>query len=62
MKYVILSADWHRPVYFCVHKESGFTVSTDSKKAQIFHSMEEAQEACAKFTADSGMKCEIKKL
>lgn len=62
MKYVVLSTDWHRPVYFCVHQESGFTVSTDPKKAQIFNTLEAAQVACAAFTDASGMKCEIKKL
>ncbi|HLI93780.1 MAG TPA: hypothetical protein VKU83_09230 [Puia sp.] len=61
MKYVILSTDWHRPVYFCAHKESGFTVSTDPKKAQVFTSMKAAQVACTAFSEASGMKCEIKK-
>ncbi|HXD76665.1 MAG TPA: hypothetical protein VN616_02600 [Puia sp.] len=62
MKYVVLSTEWSRPVYFCNHNGSGFTVSTDPKKAQVFSGLELAEAACTAFAEASGMKCEVRKI
>jgi hypothetical protein len=62
MKYIVYSLDWSKPVYFCPHAGSGFTVSTDINKAEQFPNKIQAQNACSHFASQSNMKCDIKKM
>lgn len=62
MKYVVYSLDWTRPIYFCPHEGSGFTVSTDMKKAEVFAGKKAALAAAGHFTFQSNMKCELKRI
>ena len=61
MKYVVFSEDWSKPVYFCAHAGSGFTVSTDQSKAEIFPNKVQALNACSHFARQSNMKCDLKR-
>jgi hypothetical protein len=61
MNYVVYSEDWSRPIYFCPHTGTGFTVSTDQKKAQVFTGKKEALAALDHFIRQSNMTCELKK-
>jgi hypothetical protein len=62
MKYIILTHDLGRPMYFMDHPyQAGFSISTNRERAKVFDGRKEAIKACEDYSKASGLKCEIEK-
>jgi hypothetical protein len=62
MKYVIVTSDLGKPLYYCSHEEqSGFTLSSDITKAQTYSPKKEAEIQAKRLGDVSGMKAEIRR-
>jgi hypothetical protein len=62
MKYILLTHDLGRPMYFMDHPfPAGFSISTNRERAKVFDGKKEALEACDACTKASGLKCDIEK-
>lgn len=62
MKYVIVTNDLGKPLYYCSHEEqSGFTLSSDISNAQTYSPKEVAEFQAKRLSDVSGMKTEIRK-
>jgi hypothetical protein len=61
MKYVIVTIDLGKPLYYCLHEEqNGFTLSSDISKAQLYSSKKEADIQAQRLSEVSGMKTEVR--
>jgi hypothetical protein len=61
MKYVIVTSDLGKPLYYCLHEEqNGFTLSSDISKAQLYSSKKEAEFQAIRLSEVSGMTAEVK--
>jgi hypothetical protein len=62
MKYILLTHDLGRPMYFMDHPyPAGFSISTSRERAKVINGKREALNACEDFTKASGLKCEVEK-
>jgi len=62
MKFIILTLDLGRPMYFMDHPyPAGFSISTNRERAKFFDGKKEAMNACDDFAKASGLKCAVEK-
>jgi hypothetical protein len=62
MKYILLTHDLGRPMYFMDHPyPAGFSISTNRERAKVFDGKKEAFIACEDISRASGLKCYFEK-
>jgi len=61
MKFVIVTFDYGRPMYFTEHKGPGFTISNNKDKAKGYKTKKEATEEADRLTTVSGSQAIVER-